>query len=1099
MSVQGTVESLRTGETEWRPVKLNDTYSAGDQIRVRHRSRADLTLLDRTVVRLNEDTTITLQPVKALQTGVLDLIRGAVHFFSRGPRSLEVHTPFTIAGVRGTEFLVEVEPALAAVTVFEGTVVAENQAGSLTLAGGQSAVAEAGKPPVPRVVARPRDAVAWALYYPPVLQFRPGEFESGPGWQGMVRQSLEALGRGDLTGAFDAISGAPADVSDPRLFTYRSHLLLAVGRADEAAADIQRALSLSPENPDALALQAIVAIVQNDTARAFQVARRAVAAAPTSATAQVALSYAQQARFDLPGARASLRKAVELDPRNALAWARLAELHSSFGDLTASLEAASKAVALEPDLSRAQTVLGFAYLTRLKVAQAKEAFQKAIALDSADPIPRLGLGLAEIRDGDLSQGARDIEAAASLDPSNALVRSYLGKAYYEEKRTGLDEREYGMARQLDPLDPTPWFYSAIAEQASNRPVEALRDLEKAIELNDNRAVYRSRLLLDSDLAARSASLARIYSDLGFQQLALAEGFKSVEADPTSFSAHRFLADSYSVLPRHEIARVSELLQSQLLQPLTVGPIQTHLGESDLLLMGSSGPGSLSFNEFNPIFDRDRLAVQLGGLGGELGTGAGEAVAAGVYRNASFSVGYTHFQTDGFRRNADQKDDIANAFVQYQLGSDTGVQAEYRHRTTTYGDLQERFFSEDFFPGLRNREERDTVRLGARHDFSPGSTVIASASYQHADVHLRDDQVPDPGFTFVEFEAPGEKALGAEVQHLLRTRHFNLRSGFGYFHTDSEVQSTIGLGPPIFPAPVEFSSVTTTKMHHANAYAYADIRIVDPLTLSVGASFDQLSGDLPITGNINQPNPKAGVIWTPAPGTTIRAAAFRTLKRTLTTNQTVEPTQVAGFNQFFDDPNLSSAWRYGGAIDQKLTRDLFGGAEFSGRKVSIPTLDYSVDPANPSRIDATWTEKVGRAYLFWTPGRWVALRAEYLFEHDERDVLVADGATKVDTHRVPLGVNVFHPSGLGASASATFVRQKGDFGGFSASVPVRPGSDTFWLVDVALRYRLPGRHGFASVGATNLLDERFSFFDTDVRNVSIQPRRFVFASLTVALP
>jgi hypothetical protein len=31
------------------------------------------------------------------------------------------------------------------------------------------------------------------------------------------------------------------------------------------------------------------------------------------------------------------------------------------------------------------------------------------------------------------------------------------------------------------------------------------------------------LLLDADLAARSASLARIYNNLGFQQLALLEG------------------------------------------------------------------------------------------------------------------------------------------------------------------------------------------------------------------------------------------------------------------------------------------------------------------------------------------------------------------------------------------------------------------------------------------------------------------------------------------------------------------------------------------------------------------------------------------------
>jgi hypothetical protein len=74
-------------------------------------------------------------------------------------------------------------------------------------------------------------------------------------------------------------------------------------------------------------------------------------------------------------------------------------------------------------------------------------------------------------------------------------------------------------------------------------------MQKAIELNDNRGVYRSRLLLDQDLAARSAALGRIYNDLGFQQIGLLEGWKSLNADPSNYSAHRLLADSYSVLPR----------------------------------------------------------------------------------------------------------------------------------------------------------------------------------------------------------------------------------------------------------------------------------------------------------------------------------------------------------------------------------------------------------------------------------------------------------------------------------------------------------------------------------------------------------------------
>ena len=196
-------------------------------------------------------------------------------------------------------------------------------------------------------------------------------------------------------------------------------------------------------------------------------------------------------------------------------------------------------------------------------------------------------------------------------------------------------------------------------------MEALQDLQKAIELNDNRAVYRSKLLLDSDLAARSASQARIYSDLGFQQRALVEGYNAVNTDPTNYSAHRFLADSYSVLPRHEIARVSELLQSQLLQPTNLTPIQPSLAESNLFLISSSGAANTSFNEFNPLFNRNRAAVQASGMVGENDTWGGEGIVSGIYEKLSMSAGI-HVSRPMARENNDQKDDIANAFAQLEL-------------------------------------------------------------------------------------------------------------------------------------------------------------------------------------------------------------------------------------------------------------------------------------------------------------------------------------------------------------------------------------------------------------------------------------------------
>ena len=888
-----------------------------------------------------------------------------------------------------------------------------------------------------------------------------------------------------------------------------------MGRVDEAKVDIDRALRLDPNDSQALALQTIIAIVQNDKERAFAVAKKAVEAAPDSATAQIALSYAQQARFDLDGARASLEKAVHLEPHNALAWARLAELQASFGELKKAFQAAQQAVDLEPNLARTQTVLGYTYLIQVKTTQAKNTFEKAIVLDQADPLPRLGLGLAKIREGQLDQGGREIEIAASLDPNNALIRSYLGKTYYEEKRIPLDEREYAIAKALDPKEPTPWFYDAIAKQTTNRPVEALRDLQTSIELNDNRAVYRSRLLLDADLAARSASLGQIYNDLGFQPLGLVEGWKSINTDPANFSAHRLLADSYAVLPRHEIARVSELFQSQLLQPINITPVPPLLAESNLFLISAGGPGALSFNEFNPLFTRDRVTLQASGLSGESSTYAGVGVLAGLYKNVSFSLGGLHFTTDGFRINNDQKDNIANAFVQLELSPQTSLQAEYRYRETEQGDLQLRFFPEAFSLGERNREERNTYRLGARHVLSPSSTILGSFTHQDSDFSLKNDQLTLP-IDFIDVKIP-EHALSAELQHLFHSRDVNLISGAGYFYVDRRIDITVGLRfPPPFSIVDVVSSTVSRDSTHTNVYSYAYINALKHVTFTSGFSADFLSSDNPVVGHKAPFNPKFGITWNPFPATTVRAAAFKALKRTLITNQTLEPTQVAGFNQFFDDYDGTNGWRYGGAIDQKFTKDIFGGVEFSKRVLRVP-----IQEASSSRIrNSDWSEYLGRAYLFWIPHPRLVLSAEYLYERLKRDEVSLPLFNEVTTHRVPLGLKFFHPSGVSASLTATYVDQDGGFlrdvDLISLPVSYEAGQDTFWVLDAAVSYRLPKRYGFITVGATNLFDQRFKYAETDTsligtgdaepiarisfsRNAIIQPARTFFARLTLAFP
>jgi hypothetical protein len=270
-----------------------------------------------------------------------------------------------------------------------------------------------------------------------------------------------------------------------------------------------------------------------------------------------------------------------------------------------------------------------------------------------------------------------------------------------------------------------------------------------------------------------------------------------------------------------------------------------------------------------------------------------------------------------------------------------------------------------------------------------------------------------------------------------------------------------------------------------------------VTFTLGAGFDKNKNEGSGTLDKNQFSPKLGGTWNPVPDTTLRAAAFRTLKRTLITNQTLEPTQVAGFNQFYDDLNSTSAWVYGVAVDQKFSASLYGGLEYTRRDLTIPNFSPT-----PDISDANFSgkEQVSRAYLYATPHRWVALTADYFYERFKRDIRENVFWDHLDTQRVPLGIRFFHPSGLTAMFKATYNDQKGSYveQGGDITLPTVSGVDRFWLCDAAIGFHLPQRYGMFTVGAKNLFNQSFHYFDTDTLNPAIQPTRMIFAKLTLSM-
>ena len=1031
---------------------------AGDVIRVGDNSRAVIVILaSNTPIAVDSNSEFIVADPPAPDRSLITLLRGALLYISRIRRAVEIRTPFVNASIEGTEFVLRVTTDRTLITVFEGAVRATNEQGSVLVAAGQEAVAIQGQAPQLQLVVRPRDAVQWALYYEPMLP----------------------------AGSFDQLAQL-SDTAGAPLLVQRAALLLAAGQLAEAQADLDLALQRDPSNGDVYVLRTVVAVALNDNDGALQNGRTAVARSPQSSAALVALSYAQQANLQIEAARDTVQQAVTLHPDDGSAWARLAELRLMLDDIGGAAEAAGKATMLGPQLARAHLARGFVELAKLELSEAERSFERAVELEPDRPTARLGRGLAKIRRGHLSEGRADLELAMAFNPDDPVIRSYLGKAYFDERRDALSADEFAAARNLDPNDPTPFFYDAIREQASNQPVAALDDLQESVRLNGNRAVYRSRFLLDQDLAARSASLGQIYRDLGFEQLALVQGWRSIEADPADHSGHRFLADTYSTLPRHAVARVSELLQAQLLQPLTLTPVSPRLAQTDLFFLEAAGPDAPAYNEFNPLFNRNRLAVQASGVAGNEDVLGDEITVAGIWNRLSFSVGQFHYGSNGFRVNNDQRRDIGNVFVQGSLSHATMVQAEYRQEQHRFGDLFVNFDATDFHPEQRTEIDGSTLRLGVRHAFNPRSTLIGSVYWRDRDDHFVESD-EDFGFTSHVDIVRASNGDTAEVRHFLTRDRFRLTSGGGHFRSsrdETTVRHVDFEGEPF----IDDTTVSSDHPQQTNFYAYSFIDLGRNVTVTAGASVDFFQRQF---FDRNQFNPKFGLAWYVTPSTTVRAAAFRALHRAAVSDQTIEPTEVAGFTQLFADIEGTESRRYGVAVDQKFGARFSGGGEYAFRDLRVPlqTQDVDVDGITVERF--TRTERFGRAYAYATWAKSVAASAGYVYERfggDPGASLFARVAT-VTSHRVPFDIRYFATSGVAVRFGAEYLHQRGTFGS-------GPGEDHFWVLNASVGYRLPRRYGRLTFDVANLLDEHFNYQDTDPSNPVVRSGRLAVLRFTV---
>jgi hypothetical protein len=206
-----------------------------------------------------------------------------------------------------------------------------------------------------------------------------------------------------------------------------------------------------------------------------------------------------------------------------------------------------------------------------------------------------------------------------------------------------------------------------------------------------------------------------------------------------------------------------------------------------------------------------------------------------------------------------------------------------------------------------------------------------------------------------------------------------------------------------------------------------------------------------------------------------------VKPALVNNRTLEPTQIAGFNQLFDDPNATKSTRYGLGLDWLPRQGLTLGVELTWRDLEEPLVDFGGGAVFEDR-----EEELHRAYLYWTPTHRMSLTGEVVYDRygsSGEITSLTNIPELVRTVSVPVGLKYFLPNGLSAGIAGTYVDQRVQRYEFATQ---GEGEDSFFVVDASLAYLLPRRLGVLSVQVRNLLGEEFQYQDDSYREFRDEP-------------
>ena len=229
------------------------------------------------------------------------------------------------------------------------------------------------------------------------------------------------------------------------------HALLETGRAQEALALLESALTHRPDSPERLNA---VALAYERTGISLEIAeqlyRRALDIAPQ--LADVRLNYGRflEKQGAVPMAIQQYQLAAQEKPYLADAHFNEGTANLQDGDFEAAEDALNRVLNLAPDHADALGNLGMLYLSEGRESEVGELFARAAAAAPDNPIALSNLGSWHFNRGNYREAISLLERSVALEPGYLAALVNLALAYARDDQM---QRARSTAQQVLSVDP----------------------------------------------------------------------------------------------------------------------------------------------------------------------------------------------------------------------------------------------------------------------------------------------------------------------------------------------------------------------------------------------------------------------------------------------------------------------------------------------------------------------------------------------------------------------------------------------------------------------------------------------------------------------